>query len=273
MAVKTRRKKSGSRRRNRVVSRRRRTARVIVSTPRRRRRRASSRIRGIARRRSRIRGTIAALRRTRRTRRFSVARVRRSVRRFTARKSSRRRRSSGGLLGGLSFGGGLRGVLNKNNLSVAAGGVASFFFTNWVVAKFGPNKLVNGQAVAKGANEFVLPGLRPDAQGKVNPWIKVFYSAAIPILGAMVIRKKAPRVAQGMLYSGLVNGALAGISQYQQAQSTPAVSGTSEYFSTRSLANRSPRALPAPRAVNSVNGMAGTYSGRSAYKESAWGGN
>ena len=105
------------------------------------------------------------------------------IRRAVAAVSSYRRRPSGRRSGGGgSFGGSIKSVFSKPMLMKAGGAVGASLLTAIVTRKFAAS----------------LPGYSTSSYGKA------LYTLGIPVVGAYLLRKKAPALAEGMVIGGLV---------------------------------------------------------------------
>ncbi len=159
------------------------------------------------------------IRRPRRTARAVVRLARRRVRRF--RRGGRR---SGGM--------GIKSILNQDVLKIAAGAVGGSMLASVIMNQFGPMKRVGNtnNFTMKGADEFVLPGLRDPKNG---PTMAIAYTVGIPILGAIIANKMGQRdVAKGMVVGAAVLGINLALAKMQtvSAPASAPVTGTSEYL-------------------------------------------
>ncbi len=204
-----------------------------ASRPTRRRARRSAPRRAVARRTTRRRRSAPRRAVARVTRRRSSAR--RSVRRRSMRRGIARRASGGSLRSGI------RGFVNKEMLLTAGGAIGSTLLTNYILGHFGPQKMVGGVAVMKGANEFVLPGLRPGADGRPNTLAVLAYATLIPLAGALAVRKVNPTLAKGFAIGGLISGLSNGIQLVRsravvtQSAIAAGTKPAGEFFSRRQL--------------------------------------
>ena len=106
------------------------------------------------------------------------------------------------------FGGGkllsqVKGLFSKENLTIAAGGVASTVLTTYLVS------------LKKADGTYVLPLPKDDNTAKA---VKVAYALGIPVAGALAVRKFSPNLAKGMLYSGLAAGLIQALKQFAPDQ-------------------------------------------------------
>ena len=106
------------------------------------------------------------------------------------------------------FGGGkllsqVKGLFSKENLTIAAGGVASTVLTTYLVS------------LKKTDGTYVLPLPKDDNTAKA---VKVAYALGIPVAGALAVRKFSPNLAKGMLYSGLAAGLIQALKQFAPDQ-------------------------------------------------------
>ena len=158
-------------------------------------------------------------------------------------RNPRRRsgRGGGGLLGKLGLGnvgGELRGLFSKENLTVAAGGVAATVVTQYLLNKrradgkpmlpmpSDPNTAkaaTVAYAVGVGATvltNFILSRTKADGTSLLPmpatnvAAAKIAYAVGIPFVGALVSRRFNPSLSRGMLLGGLINGITAAWQQY-----------------------------------------------------------
>ena len=121
-----------------------------------------------------------------------VRRSRRSVRRITTIRAARpvrirrrRVRRRGGILRmRVGRGLGLRNVLSKDNLKIAAGGVGGTMLTNWVSRQ----------------------GFFAQLPGTGNIWGNIAYRFLIPVLLSGLVRRTDHKVADGMVIGALITG-------------------------------------------------------------------
>lgn len=256
MLLNPRKRKSGAKRKKSGA-----TARRRKST----RRKSTRRMSGSAAWTSASRRRTSGRRRkaTRRSQRFVVRSAKRKRKRYATIKSkfasatirtNPRRRRSGSSGGGISsFKSMIKDVLSRDTIAIGGGALAASLFTTGVTTRYASK----------------LPGLSSTNQN-VRKASLLAYDIAIPVIGALALRKFAPRVARGMLYGAAfktLNDALemfAGDAYAKVATGSylPAVGGTGEYLN----AVRPMQALPpGPAASNMlqnvqpVNGLFDTH--------------
>lgn len=228
-------------RRPRRKVRRMRRARVTARVVRRTKRTALVRFQANPRRRTRLRL---------RLRRLSARRI--AIR---ARANPRRRRnpllpSIGGITAQV------KSLLSKENLTVAAGGVAAGALTAYL------------SKMTKQDGTPILPmPSNPDLQ-KVAA---IAYAVGIPFLGATLTRRFSPAAARGMLFAGLLSGAQTAIRLYASPD-VKSVLGFSEYldYTPTAAVGQLPPSYMAAKRFASVSPVNGALNNTSAFPADAW---
>ena len=168
--------------------------------------------------------------------------------------------------------------MSRDTLLLAGGAVAAGFVSSYIISAFGPTKNVSGVQVLKASTDFVLPGLRPGADGKVNPLIVAAYAIALPVLGAMLIRRQSPGLAKGLLLGGAITGVSTVVGQVQGALTRggssvaqlPATSGAAAYLDAPFVPGVSASPIPSAgySAVQAFS--ASPLQNSSAFADNAW---
>lgn len=178
-----------------------------------------------ARKKSTTRGVRRRRTSKRSTRRVSVAGGRQVM--LTVRNPRRRRSGGGGGRGMLGLGniqGQIKSLFSKDNLTVAAGGLAATVVTQYVL----------NYKKKDGTSVLPLPA-GPDARKAAT----VAYAIGIPFVGALVTRRFSPGLSRGMLLGGLINGLTAAFQQYFPTQyaSATGIASTKLYLDSASTAS------------------------------------
>lgn len=230
--------------------------RFVSSKPRRRRRvrRAKAQAKVVATRTVRVRSP----------RRTPVAVSYSNPRRRRRSRASYRMRRNPRRNGG---GGKLSGIFSKDNLTTAAVAVGGTLGAQFVLNKYGSS----------------LPMLlTKDANGNVtgvNNTAKVAYVAALPIVAGLLLRKRSPGIARGLILSGLYNGISVGLATfspttYQSLTGTtpaaPAAASTGT-TATTSTTGGTGAYLNAPQ-LRPVNAFPPGYSAMNAFGKTGSGG-
>lgn len=198
--------------------------------------------RGVRRRRSRARRVTVKVRRLGKgSRRSAVVYVRANPRRRSYRRNP---------LGGGNLLGQVKSVFSKENLTVAAGGVASTVLTNFILSK---------------------ASLPVPADANAAKAVRVAYAVGIPVVGAMVTKRFSPSLAKGMLIGGLITGLTKALKEFAPAQATTL--GLSEYldYTPTSAVGQLPPSYMAASRFASTRPMNGALSNSSAFPADAWG--
>lgn len=230
------------RRKSRKSSRRRRTSRRSTPTGAAAWMSAAGSRRSVRRRRSRARRVTVKVRRLGKgSRRSAVVYVRANPRR----RSYRRNPFGGGNLLGQ-----VKGVFSKENLTTAAGGVASTILTRFVLSK---------------AN------LPVPASPEAAKAVRLAYAVGIPVVGAMVTKRFSPSLAKGMLLGGLITGITQALKEYAPAQA--ATLGLGEYldYTPTSAVGQLPPSYMAASRFASTRPMNAALDNSSAFPADAWG--
>lgn len=210
-----------------------------TNPPRTRRRRARRvRTRAVARR-----NPTRSIMRKHRRRRRTTAVARRNPSR--ARRYARR--------GGRA----IKSYLSRDTGMLAASVVGGFMLSNYILNTYGDK----------------LPGLI--GENGVNRWVRAAYGVGLPVAaGALTLRfSKQPRIAEGLVVAGLINGINEVVQYFREQQggaAAPAVEGTSAFLDPGS-------GMPAPgyQATNAFSAFPGggsPYESEPAFGGSAWGG-
>lgn len=229
------------RRKSRKSSSRRRTSRRRTLTGAAAWMSAAGSRRSVRRRRSRARRVTVKVRRLGKgSRRSAVVYVRANPRR----RSYRRNPFGGNLLGQV------KGVFSKENLTTAAGGVASTILTRFVLSK---------------AN------LPVPASPEAAKAVRLAYAVGIPVVGAMVTKRFSPSLAKGMLLGGLITGITQALKEYAPAQA--ATLGLGEYldYTPTSAVGQLPPSYMAASRFASTRPVNAALDNSSAFPADAWG--
>ena len=195
-----------------------------------------------------------------RARRIYVSRRGRKAALIVARNPRRRSRSRRNpmipSLGGITAQ--VKGLFSKENLTIAAGGVAAT-----VVTQYALNLKKDGK--------LLLPFPANPEMAKVA---SVAYAVGIPFVGALVTKRFSPGAAKGMLFGGLINGIMTAWRAYNP-ESLAKVSGTSEYldYTPTSAVGELPPSYMAASRFSSVRPMNGALGNSSAFPSDAWAAN
>ena len=197
---------------------------------------------------------------SRRSKRHGIKAIR--VKRSGYRSAVIRIRANPRRRGGMSrmnpFGGGnimssVKSVFSKENLTIAAGGVAATVLTQYALN-------------AKGSDgKSLLPMPTTAANQKMAA---VGYSVGIPVVGALLTRKLSPGASKGMLIAGLINGIITTWRNYG-ADSYKKVTGTAEYLTYTPLSDVG--GAPGYMATNRFDGTGAALGNSGAFPADAWG--
>lgn len=232
------------RRKSRKSSRRRRTSRRSAPTGAAAWMSAAGSRRSVRRRRSRARRVTVKVRRLGKgSRRSAVVYVRANPRRG-------RRQRTNPFLGGGNLLGQVKGVFSKENLTTAAGGVASTILTRFVLSK---------------AN------LPVPASPEAAKAVRLAYAVGIPVVGAMVTKRFSPSLAKGMLLGGLITGITQALKEYAPAQA--ATLGLGEYldYTPTSAVGQLPPSYMAASRFAATRPVNAALDNSSAFPADAWG--
>lgn len=194
-----------------------------------------------------------------RARRIYVSRRGRKGALIVARNPRRRSRSNPMIpsLGGITAQ--VKGLFSKENLTVAAGGVAATVVTSYALS------------LKKADGTRILP--RP-ADANMAKLADIAYAVGIPFVGALVTRRFSPGAAKGMLFGGLINGLMTAWRAYNP-ESLAKVSGTGEYldYTPTSAVGQLPPSYMAASRFSSTSPMNGALGNSSAFPSDAWAAN
>lgn len=196
--------------------------------------------------RRRRKSTIAKTPKRRKNKKTNMAK------RKKGRKSGGRRRRTTRTVGGRGRGivGGLKGLFSRDMLHITGGAIAASAVNNLLVARFAGNLPMYGNAFGKAA-----------------------YSVLAPFAMSLVVRKMAPKFADGLIIGGMLSGAT------QLIQSFAPSSGLSDYVTAQPSYPILPRRLPvaSPYVDNSRgntlalgSGFSGVYDSPTPYSADAW---
>ena len=249
MLLNARRRKGAGRKRSTSSRRRTRRTRPILSGAAAWMSAAGSKRSHRARRRRR--SVTVKVRRLRGSKRSAVVFVRANPRRRSRRSYRSNPFGGGNLLGQV------KGVFSKENLTVAAGGVAATVLTNYLI----------GMKKSDGSSTLPLP-----ADANTAKAVKVAYALGIPVVGALVTKKFSPSLSKGMLFSGLISGALEAVKQYAP-ENTRKMFGFSEYldYTPTSAVGQLPPSYMAASRFASTSPVNAALGNSSAFPTDAWG--
>lgn len=151
----------------------------------------------------------------------------------------------------------IKRYLSRETGILAASVVGGFTLTNYLLTTYGAS----------------LPGLVGPAG--VNRWVRAAYGVGLPIVaGAITLRfARQPRVAEGLVVAGLINGINEAVQYFQDSQATPAPAPTEGTSAFLTPGNGAP--TPGYQASNAFGAypmeMSGPYESQSAFGSSAWG--
>lgn len=172
--------------------------------------------------------------------------------------------------------GGIKEFLSRDMLMTAGGAVGGTALTGLVLRQFGPNKIVKDAAgkdivMPKAAGEFKLP-FTQNADLSVNRAGIAFYSVAIPIAGAVALRRFSRELSNGMALSGLVMGINELISYFQSSTAPAAAAKVAGGGAYLDAPTRRRLAVGMNGAgYDAVNAFGGSiYRSESAFKDNAW---
>ena len=195
-----------------------------------------------------------------RARRIYVSRRGRKSALIVARNPRRRSRSRRNpmipSLGGITAQ--VKGLFSKENLTIAAGGVAAT-----VVTQYALNLKRDGK-----------PLLPLPANPEMAKVASIAYAVGIPFVGALVTRRFSPGAAKGMLFGGLINGIMTAWRAYNP-ESLKNVTGMSEYldYTPTSAVGQLPPSYMAASRFSSTSPMNGALGNSSAFPSDAWAAN
>jgi hypothetical protein len=149
----------------------------------------------------------------------------------------------------------VKGLFSKENLTIAAGGVAAT-----VVTQYALNLKKDGKSL-----------LPMPADPNMAKAASVAYAVAIPFAGALLTRKFSPGAAKGMMFGGLINGLLTAWKAYG-GTTYAQVTGTSEYlqYTPTSSVGAAPPGYMASSRFAGVRPVNGPLDNSSAFPADAW---
>lgn len=195
-----------------------------------------------------------------RARKIYVSRRGRKAALIVARNPRRRSRSRRNpmipSLGGITAQ--VKGLFSKENLTVAAGGVAATVVTQYALS-------------LKKDGKSLLPF--PTDPNMVKA-ATVAYAIGIPFVGALVTRRFSPGAAKGMLFGGLINGLLTAFRVYVP-DVYGKVTGTGEYldYMPTSAVGQLPPSYMAASRFSGTSPFNGSLDNSSAFPSDAWAAN
>ena len=150
----------------------------------------------------------------------------------------------------------VRNLLSRENLTLAAGGVAASALTAYVTK------------MTKADGTPVLP---MPADPNFAKAVAIAYSVGIPFVGALVTRRFSPAAAKGMIFAGLVNGVSAAIAAYAPPD-LKKVLGMGEYldYTPTSAVGQLPPSYMAASRFAGVRPVNGALNNSSAFPADAW---
>jgi hypothetical protein len=148
----------------------------------------------------------------------------------------------------------VKGLFSKENLTIAAGGVAAT-----VVTQYALNLKKDGKSL-----------LPMPADPNMAKAASVAYAVAIPFAGALLTRKFSPGAAKGMMFGGLINGLLTAWKAYG-GTTYAQVTGTSQYLQYTSAVGALPPSYMAASRFQNVSPVNGLLDNSSAFPADAWG--
>jgi hypothetical protein len=151
----------------------------------------------------------------------------------------------------------VRSLLSKENLTLAAGGIAAGALTSYVVN-------------LKRADN-TTPLLPMPTSPELQKVAAIAYAVGIPFVGAIVTRRFSPAAAKGMLFAGLVSGAQTAIRQYASPE-IKKVLGMGEYldYTPTSAVGQLPPSYMAASRFAGVRPVNGALNNSSAFPSDAW---
>jgi len=200
-----------------------------------------------------------------RARKIYVTRRGRKSALIVARNPRRRRRINPFIpsMGGIT--GQIKGLFSKENLTIAAGGVASTVVTQYALNL----KSKDGKSL--------LPMPTDPNMAKVAA---IAYAVGIPFTAALLTRKFSPGAAKGMVFGGLINGIMTAWRNYAgdslaAATGNAPVAPVKEYlqYTPTSAVGAMPPGYMASTRFDSVRPMNGALNNNSAFPADAWGAN
>lgn len=179
------------------------------------------------------------------------------VARNPRRRSRSRRNPMIPSLGGITAQ--VKGLFSKENLTIAAGGVAATVVTQFALSR---------------KNASGAPLLPVPANPEMAKVASIAYAVGIPFVGALLTRRFSPGAAKGMLFGGLINGLMTAWRAYNP-ESLARVSGTSEYldYTPTSAVGQLPPSYMAASRFSSTSPMNGALGNSSAFPSDAWAAN
>jgi len=154
----------------------------------------------------------------------------------------------------------VKNVFSKENLTIAAGGVAATLVTNYLMAK--------RDSTTKAP---LLPMPTDASNVKLA---KVGYAVGIPLLGALATRRFNSGLSKGMVFGALINGIIEGFKQYGSAENKTlfGLGAFSEYldYTPMSALNGTP-SYSAINQFKNIRPMNSAFSNSSAFPSDAWG--
>lgn len=191
-----------------------------------------------------------------RARRIYVSRRGRKSALIVARNPRRRRARRNPMIPSMSgITAQVKGLFSKENLTIAAGGVAAT-----VVTQYALNLKKDGKSL-----------LPMPADANMAKAASVAYAVAIPFAGALLTRKFSPGAAKGMMFGGLINGLLTAWKAYG-GTTYAQVTGTSEYlqYTPTSSVGAAPPGYMASSRFSGVRPLNGALDNASAFPADAW---
>jgi hypothetical protein len=151
---------------------------------------------------------------------------------------------------------GLRSLFSKDNLTMAGGAFAASFLTTVVLNRFSEARNPNAA--------FKLPFT--SAAGGANVYGEAVYGLIIPVGGAILIRKKSPSAARGMIISGIFNlfNAVANFVSSPRPAAPAAPARTGEYLDYAPIPKAPALTIGNPPGYSAVNknGLTSNSNGR-----------
>lgn len=191
-----------------------------------------------------------------RARRIYVSRRGRKSALIVARNPRRRRARRNPMIPSMSgITAQVKGLFSKQNLTIAAGGVAATVVTQYALN------------MKKEDKSSVLPMPKDPEMAKAA---SVAYAIGIPFAGALLTRKFSPDAAKGMMFGGLINGLLTAWKAYGR-ESYATVTGTSQYLQYTSAVGALPPSYMAASRFQNVSPVNGLLDNSSAFPADAWG--
>lgn len=153
----------------------------------------------------------------------------------------------------------VKGLFSKENLTIAAGGVAAAAVTRYATS------------LKKADGTSILP---VPADANMQKLVSVAYAVGIPFVGALVTRRFSPSAAKGMIIGGLINGLTTAIAQYAPPE-VKRVLGMNEYlqYTPLSAVGANPPSYMAASRFSGVRPMNGSLDNSNAFPSDAWAAN